>query len=104
MLQKFTEQLPAVLLTALLVIGGAFWLHQQTVKEMALRQQTELAPLRDANDALKASNQALQTKFGITGYPTVIVLDADGKELSKEVGFNGASADDYVKKLKKLKH
>ncbi|MEI6466041.1 MAG: hypothetical protein WCQ89_15055, partial [Verrucomicrobiota bacterium] len=57
MLQKFTEQLPAVLLTALLVIGGAFWLHQQTVKEMALRQQTELAPLRDANDALKASTE-----------------------------------------------
>lgn len=57
MLQKFTEQLPAVLLTALLVIGGAFWLHQQTVKEMALKQQTELAPLRDANDALKASTE-----------------------------------------------
>jgi hypothetical protein len=57
MLQKFTEQLPAVLLTALLVIGGAFWLHQQTVKEMALKQQTELAPLRDANDALKAASE-----------------------------------------------
>jgi len=56
------------------------------------------------SDALKASNQALQTKFGITGFPTVIVLDADGKELSKEVGFNDASADDYVKNLKKLKH
>jgi len=57
MLQKLTEQLPAVLLTALLVIGGAFWLHQQTVKEMALQQQTELAPLRDANDALKAASE-----------------------------------------------
>ena len=40
MWQKFTEQLPAVLLTALLVIGGAFWLHQQTVTQMAARQQT----------------------------------------------------------------
>jgi hypothetical protein len=57
MFQKFTEQLPAVILTALLVIGGAFWLHQETVKQMAIRQQTELAPLREANDALKAASE-----------------------------------------------
>jgi hypothetical protein len=57
MWQKFKEQIPAVILTALLVIGGAFWLHQQTVTEMAKKQQTELAPLRDANDALKAASE-----------------------------------------------
>ena len=57
MWQKFTEQLPAVILTALLVIGGAFWLHQQTVIQMAAKQQTELAPLREANDALKAASE-----------------------------------------------
>ncbi len=57
MWQKFTEQLPAVILTALLVIGGAFWLHQQTVLQMAAKQQTELAPLREANDALKAASE-----------------------------------------------
>jgi len=57
MWQKFKEQLPAVILTALLVIAGAFWVHQQTVKEMSLKQQTELAPLREANDALKASSE-----------------------------------------------
>jgi hypothetical protein len=56
MWQKFKEQLPAVLLTALLIIGAAFWIHQQTVREMALRQQTEIQPLRDANDALKAAS------------------------------------------------
>src|SRR5215216_6199559 len=57
MWQKFKEQVPAVILTALLVIGGAFWLHQQTVSQMANKQQTELAPLRDANDALKAASE-----------------------------------------------
>jgi hypothetical protein len=57
MWQKFKEQIPAVILTALLVIGGAFWLHQQTVNEMAIKQQTELAPLRDANDALKMASE-----------------------------------------------
>jgi hypothetical protein len=57
MWQKFKEQLPAVILTALLVIGGAFWLHQQTVNEMAAKQQAELAPLREQNDALKAASE-----------------------------------------------
>ncbi len=57
MWQKFTEQIPAIILTALLVIGAAFWLHQQTVAQMALKQQAELAPLREANDALKAASE-----------------------------------------------
>lgn len=57
MWQKFKEQIPAVVLTALLVIGGAFWLNQQTVTKMAEKQQSELAPLRDANDALKAVSE-----------------------------------------------
>ncbi len=57
MWQKFKEQIPAVILTALLIVGGAFWLHQQTVKEMGLKQQAELAPLRQQNDDLKAASE-----------------------------------------------
>ncbi len=57
MWQKFKEQIPAVILTALLVVGGAFWLHQQTVSEMAIKQQAELAPLRQQNDDLKAASE-----------------------------------------------
>src|SRR5215216_7095926 len=57
MWQKFKEQVPAVILTALLVIGGAFWLHQQTVSDLAVKQKSEIAPLRDANDALKAASE-----------------------------------------------
>ena len=57
MWQKFKEQLPAVILTALLIVAGAFWLQQQTVKEMALKQQSELAPLRQQNDDLKAASE-----------------------------------------------
>jgi hypothetical protein len=57
MWQKFKEQIPAVILTALLVIAGAFWLHTQTVREMSAKQQIELMPLRDANDALKVASE-----------------------------------------------
>ena len=57
MWQKFQDQIPAVILTAILVIAGAFWVHQKTVAEMGARQQAELAPLREQNDALKASSE-----------------------------------------------
>ncbi|MFM8471174.1 MAG: thioredoxin family protein [Limisphaerales bacterium] len=52
---------------------------------------------------LKAANKKLSEKFNIEGYPTVIVLDANGKEVFKEVGYGGTSAKDYVAKLAKLK-
>lgn len=66
MWQKFKEQLPAVILTALLVIGGAFWVHQQTVSEMASKQQTELMPLREANDELKKSSEENRQQIATT--------------------------------------
>lgn len=52
---------------------------------------------------LKAANKELAKKFGITGYPTIVVLDASGKEVFKKVGYGGTSAKDYVADLAKLK-
>ena len=66
MWQKFKEQIPAVILTALLVIGGAFWVHQQTVNEMAAKQQTELMPLREANDELKKTSEENRQQIAAT--------------------------------------
>jgi len=56
MWQKFKEQLPAVILTAIVIIGAAFWFYQQTVSELAAKQQTEIAALREQTNAeMKAS-------------------------------------------------
>ena len=53
---------------------------------------------------LKKANKELAKKHSIEGYPTVIVFDSNGQELSKDVGYDGkVSAADYVAKLKKLK-
>lgn len=56
MWQKLKEQIPAVILTALLVIGGAFWFHQQTVNQMGAAQEAQLARQRESNDVLKAAS------------------------------------------------
>jgi len=55
MWSKLKEQFLVVIVTALLVVGGAYWLHLQTVAGLAASQQQELAPLREQNDALKVA-------------------------------------------------
>ncbi len=57
MWQKFKEQIPVILVTVLIVIGAAFWLKQTTVLELQAQQEAKLAPLREQNDALKASSE-----------------------------------------------
>jgi thiol-disulfide isomerase/thioredoxin len=52
---------------------------------------------------LKTANQELAKKYGIRGYPTIIVLDGEGKELFRKVGYGGTPAADYVAELAKLK-
>jgi hypothetical protein len=55
MWQKLKDQLPAIILTAVLISGAAFWVHTQTVAEMKAEEETALKPLREQNEALKAS-------------------------------------------------
>jgi hypothetical protein len=65
MWQKFKEQIPALLLTALLIVGVAFWLQQQA-SEAAARQKAELVPLREQNDALRAASDENRRQLDAT--------------------------------------
>jgi thioredoxin-related protein len=47
----------------------------------------------------QAQNEKLSKEYKIPGYPTIIVLDKDGKEVGREVGYLGESPAEYVKKL-----
>ncbi|HWA26449.1 MAG TPA: hypothetical protein VG734_12385 [Lacunisphaera sp.] len=56
MWQKLKEQIPAVILTAALILGIAFWFNQKMAAEMATKQAAEIAAMREQNAAeLKAS-------------------------------------------------
>lgn len=58
---------------------------------------------KQQTEELKKANQALSEKFSIEGFPTVVVLSSDGKELTKQVGYEGQGAREFVAELKKLK-
>jgi len=56
----------------------------------------------EQDPAQKKANQALATKYNIEGFPTVIVLNSDGKQLKKTVGYDDETPKAYIAELEKL--
>ncbi len=56
---------------------------------------------KNQSAALKKKNQKLANKYGITGYPTVILLDDHQKKVA-EMGYEPGGPAGYIKKLDKL--
>jgi protein disulfide-isomerase len=52
-------------------------------------------------DDVKQQNAGLQQKYNIQGYPTVLLLDAEGKVLA-QTGYQQGGAAAYVEHVKKL--
>ena len=73
---KLKEQFLAILLTAIIITGAAFWLHQKTVKDMAAREQAELVPLREQNDVLRAAAEENSRQIAATNK---LLKDAIGR-------------------------
>jgi len=56
------------------------------------------------SDTVKQQNDALAKQYNIEGFPTLIVLDADGKEIGRQVGYQpGSGPDAVIAKLKSFK-
>lgn len=52
---------------------------------------------------IKEQNRKLSERYGIEGFPTVLLLDATGKELAR-TGYQRGGAAPYVQHLKELLH
>lgn len=62
-------------------------------------RRKKLAPAQaQANEALKAK---YAPKF--EGYPTIMLVDGNGKKLGEEVGYGGDSPAEYIAKLEKIR-
>jgi thioredoxin-related protein len=49
----------------------------------------------------KTQNRQLMEQYGVQGFPTVILLDATGKELAR-TGYQAGGPDGYIEHLKSL--
>lgn len=50
---------------------------------------------------LKAHNQALAEKYGIRGFPTILILDGDGQVIER-TGYRKGGVDKYVEHLQEI--
>jgi len=50
---------------------------------------------------VKAQNEKLSNQYGVRGFPTVLLLDADGEVLGR-TGYKAGGPAEYVKHLKSL--
>jgi protein disulfide-isomerase len=54
--------------------------------------------------AQEEANESLSKAFEVEGFPTLIVLDSDGKKiLGKMVGYDGSTPKQFVAKIEKMK-
>lgn len=53
------------------------------------------------SDKIKKQNGELAAKYGVRGYPSVFLLDAEGKQLGR-TGYQEGGSEAYVKHLKEL--
>jgi thiol-disulfide isomerase/thioredoxin len=51
------------------------------------------------SDDLKRANAALARQFGVDGYPTYVLLDADGRELGRQVGYLDGGPQAFISEL-----
>jgi protein disulfide-isomerase len=54
-------------------------------------------------DDLKKANAALNQQYKINGYPTLVVLDKDGKEIGRQVGYSEDGPAAFIAKLEGFK-
>ena len=55
---------------------------------------------KEQSPEVAANAQALLKKFKIEGFPTVILLSSEGKELGRKAGYDGSNAKKYIEMLK----
>jgi thioredoxin-related protein len=61
--------------------------------------QVDFPRAKEQSDELKAANKSLQKTYGVSGYPTLVSLSADGSVLWKQVGYLAGGPAALISKL-----
>lgn len=80
---------------------------QQEFKDYAAKKlvllQLDFPREKTIAEDVKKQNNELKGKFGIKGFPTVIVLNGEGKELGRWVGYSGGGPAGLISQIDALK-
>jgi protein disulfide-isomerase len=51
---------------------------------------------KQQSDELKKQNEELAEKFGVQGFPTLVLLDSQGKEAARNIGYLAGGPDAFI--------
>jgi len=71
-------------------------------KDNLVLVEVDFPQQKKQTEELKKANAALQEKYKIDGYPTIIVLDAEGRKLG-ETGYVEGGPKAFIAELEKLR-
>lgn len=88
-----------------ILVFSAGWCPPCQAMKHDVYPSAEVKPLQDKFvwaylDVDDASNEGVATKYGVNGIPHIEFLNAEGKELGKQVG--GTSAEAFAKTLQQM--
>jgi len=72
---------------------------KEYAKQNLMLVEIDFPKNKSQSDALKTANKQLSQRFNISGFPTVVLLDANGKELGRQVGYGGENPKNYIAKI-----
>ena len=111
---KAVEQAKSQNKAILLDFTGSDWcgwcmkMKRETLDKPQFRQYAEknlvlvevdFPHTKPQSDTVKAQNQDLSQRFQITGYPSFVLLDKDGKELGRQGGYLEGGPQAFITKL-----
>jgi protein disulfide-isomerase len=71
-------------------------------KDNLVLVEVDFPQSKQQSKELKAQNEKLQAKYGIQGYPTIVVLNPDGKKVG-ELGYQPGGPSAFTAKLDTFK-
>jgi thioredoxin-related protein len=72
-------------------------------KDKLVLVELDFPKTKQQNATLKKANEALAEKYQIGGFPTVILLNGDGKELWRQVGYPPGSSKTFLDEIEKAR-
>jgi protein disulfide-isomerase len=82
-------------------------LDKEAFKEYAKKNlvlvEVDFPNKKPISAAQKKANKALQDKYKVQVFPTFVVLDADGKEIGRHVGYMEGGPEKFIEKIEGFK-
>ena len=72
-------------------------------KDNVVLVEVDFPRRKQLSDDQKKANEKLQAKYGAEGFPTIVVLNSEGKQVWKQVGYKAGGPKAWIAKLDEAK-